>query len=120
MIEAVFERRIYTLKKNQEGENALEFTFDFTRAEANAENAIMALVSIEKIFRIYKPFKPNGNEKIKVDKKIDEFLRQYFKNYGEWCSERSEVEDDPTQLYYIGLCEDPQYDDLTLVSVKKN
>lgn len=120
IIEAVFERRIYTLKKNQEGENALEFTFDFTRAEANAENAIMALVSIEKIFRIYKPFKPNGNEKIKVDKKIDEFLRQYFKNYGEWCSERSEVEDDPTQLYYIGLCEDPQYDDLTLVSVKKN
>lgn len=120
IIEAVFDQRLYTLKKNMEGEVPLEFNFDFTRMEASAENAIMALVSIEKIFRIYKPYKENGSEKIKVDKKIDFFLRLCFKEYSDYCSQRVEDEEDQTSLYYMGLCQDPQYDDLTLVSVKKN
>ncbi len=120
IIEAVFDQRLYTLKKNMEGEVPLEFNFDFTRMEASAENAIMALVSIEKIFRIYKPYKENDSEKIKVDKKIDSFLRLCFKEYSDYCSQRAEDEEDQTSLYYMGLCQDPQYDDLTLVSVKKN
>ena len=80
----------------------------------------MALVSVEKVFRMYRRKNPNLSDRVKVDRKIDEFLRLHFKEYSEWCMNRSDIENDPIHIYYHGILEDPQFDDLTLIAIKKN
>ena len=80
----------------------------------------MALVSVEKVFRLYRPKEPKPTDRVKVDKNIDEFLHQHFTQYSEYCSDRQEIQDDPTHIYYCGVKEDLQYDDLTLIAIKKS
>ena len=79
----------------------------------------MALVSVEKVFRMYKTKNPQMSDRVKVDRKIDDFLHRHFNKYAEYCSDKQEIESDPTHVYYCGVREDPQYDDLTLVAIKK-
>ena len=76
-----------------------ELVFDFSKCEGTIEESILALVSVEKIFRIYKTPTAKGvvitNEKgdvviqgdgIKVDRKIDLFLKKTFNRYDYYCS----------------------------------
>lgn len=119
IIETVYKKGIYSLKKSHDLSEE-EYTFDFTNCEGSAEDAIMALVSVEKVFRMYKREEPKVSDRVKVDRKIDEFLRLHFKEYSVWCMDRSDIENQPTHLYYNGILEDPQYDDLTLIAIKKN
>ncbi len=120
IIEKVYAGGTYVLKKQHDQEAETEYTFDFSNCEQTAEDAIMALVSVEKVFRMYKNAEPKVSDRVKVDRKIDEFLRLHFKEYGDWCSDRTDIENQPTHIYYHGILEDPQYDDLTLIAIKKN
>ncbi len=120
IIETVYAKGIYNLRKCHNANSNEEFSFDFSNSEGTAEDAIMALVSIEKVFRMYRPAVPAPTDRIKVDKKIDEFLRLHFREYSVYCMERSEIETDATHIYYHGVLEDPQYDDLTLIAIKKS
>ncbi|MDR1802877.1 MAG: SpoIIE family protein phosphatase [Treponema sp.] len=54
IVEAVMNRRIYTLRKwhNAEGDNK-NLQFDFSSSESGERDVIMALVSVEKRFRCY-------------------------------------------------------------------
>lgn len=119
IIECVFARSKYELHKYHALDGQSDFTFDFSTCEGSAEDAIMALVSVEKIFRMFKPKNAVQSDRIKVDKNIDNFLHQHFNQYAEYCSDKQEVDGDPTHIYWCGVREDPQYDDLTLVAIKK-
>lgn len=119
IIESVYANTGFTLVKQDDHDEVKELNFDFKDMEISAESAIMALVSIEKIFRMYRNPSPKPQDKVKVDKKIDEFLRLHFKQYGTFCTQRSPVEGDDNYIWYHGVLEDPQYDDLTLIAVKK-
>lgn len=120
IINSVYRKEKFTLIKYHNPDKIQNFEFDFTTCEHSAEDAIMALVSVEKIFRMYKPTETKITDKVKVDKKIDEFLRKHFIQYSTYCGDKQEIENDPTHIYYKGVCEDPQYDDLTLIAIKKN
>lgn len=120
IIEAVYAKSKYTLKKSNCPEHDRITEFDFSNCNESAEDAIMALVSVEKIFRMYKPNETQKNDRVLVDKKIDSFLKQHFVQYEIYCSDKREIENDPLHFYYYGVLEDPQYDDLTLVGIKKN
>lgn len=120
IIESVYAKRKFKLHKFHAWADQEDFDFDFTTCEGSAEDAIMALVSVEKVFRLYRPKEPKPTDRVKVDKNIDEFLHQHFNQYSEYCSDRQEIQDDPTHIYYCGVKEDPQYDDLTLIAIKKS
>ncbi|MBR6192716.1 MAG: SpoIIE family protein phosphatase [Treponema sp.] len=120
IVESVFSRGKYVLKKCHTANPNEEFTFDFSTCQGTAEEAIMAMVSVEKVFRMYRPNEVMPSDKVKVDKKIDEFLKAHFKDYSTYCLNHGDIETDPTHIYYHELKEDQQYDDLTLVAIKKN
>ncbi len=120
IIESVFNRGTYVLKRWHEPKQSDVYTFDFSNCQGTAEEAIMALVSVEKVFRMYRPSNSTQSNKVKVDKKIDEFLKGHFKDYSTYCLNHADIETDPTHIHYLDLCEDQQYDDLTLVAIKKN
>ncbi len=59
-----------------------------------------------------------GASDIKIDRKIDAFLAKTFSRYDYYCSERVDM-DEQNYVYYTGINEDSQADDLTLLAVKK-
>jgi serine phosphatase RsbU (regulator of sigma subunit) len=108
----------YALSKYHNPEGAAALQFDFAGCDKSPDAVIMALVSVEKVFRFYKNTKAAAT-KVLADKKVDDFLKKHFLQYKTYCTWK---EDDPTNsayIYYLGLAEDEQYDDLTLLGVQK-
>lgn len=131
ILEAVLNRQTYTLKKYHSPVQNENLTFDFTSLQGNVDEAIMALAAVEKIFRIYKTPSANGTvfrndggdvvvqgDVIRVDRKIDAFLKKTFNRYDYYCSSLADMEE-PNYVYYMNVNEDPQADDLTLLGIRK-
>ena len=121
IIESVNARRIYTLNKYHDPDDSLNksYQFDFTNCTGTAEDQIMSLVCVEKVFRMYRPADLSVQPKVKVDKKIDDYLASHFVQYKDFASRKEPVPGDNNSVYYMGVSEDPQYDDLTLIAIKK-
>ena len=82
----------------------------------------MALVSIEKVFRMYKSPEANAYDHAVVDKKVDAFLKKHFVQYSVYCAQRAEHFQSSLRdeyMFYTHIKEDEQFDDLTLVGIKK-
>ncbi|MDR2767202.1 MAG: SpoIIE family protein phosphatase [Treponema sp.] len=119
IINAVMNKQVYTLHKyhNPEGENN-DLTFDFTGCEGKVEETVLAMVSVEKIFRMYKDPKAGDDARVLVDKRVDGFLKKHFLQYRTYCYDTKEASDD-AYLYYTRVREDDQYDDLTILGVNR-
>lgn len=122
IIDSVFSREKYELIKKQnpiENEDQ-KLIFDFSMLEGSPEDVIMALVSVEKIFRLYQTSSEN-NHAI-VDKKIDKFLELHFNKYDTICNAKLEHPNPDLKdeyIVYTSMKEEEQTDDLTLVAIKK-
>jgi serine phosphatase RsbU (regulator of sigma subunit) len=119
IIEAVFARGTFALEKWHNPVPGEKLAFDFSSCAGTAEDAILALVSVEKIFRMHKPPDATAFDRVQVDRKIDLFLREHFKQYENYCMNHEDFPDAPEYMYYTHVREDPQYDDLTLVAIKR-
>ena len=121
IINAVMNKQIYTLHKwhNPEGDES-DLHFDFSASESTVEDVIMAMVSVEKMFRCYKDLGITRDDRVLVDKIVDHYLKVYFKQYGYYCSSTLENLNNPAYMYYTYLKEDEQYDDLTILGIKRN
>ncbi len=124
ILEALLNHKTYVLKKYHSPEPGEELIFDFTKLSGSTEEAITALMSVEKVFRMYRIPETKGsdgrgrNSKIRVDRKIDSFLKNTFNRYDYYCSGVVDMEES-NYVYYTGVNEDPQADDLTLLAVTK-
>ena len=118
IINAVMAREVYTLHKYHNAEVG-DLQFDFSTCEGSVENVIMAMVSVEKMFRCYKPPYAGEDSKVLVDKKVDEFLKNHFLQYRRYCSHTKEHPENPAYMYYTHIMEDEQYDDLTILGIKR-
>ncbi|MGL4987522.1 MAG: SpoIIE family protein phosphatase [Treponemataceae bacterium] len=118
IIEAVFAREIYTLQK-WHNPVAEVFEFDFTSCTGTVEDCIMALVAVEKIFRLYKTTRVTKHDRVLVDRKVDTYLRKHFIQYKDYCTHKQEHSEMQEYIWYTHMLEDPQYDDLTLLGIRK-
>ncbi len=122
IIESVFLKEKYQLikKENPITDKNLKMIFDFTNLTGSTEDVIMALVSVEKIFRLYQT--TSKYDYSLVDKKIDKFLQQHFNRYDAICNSKEELTNIDLKdeyINYISIKEEDQTDDLTLVAIKK-
>ena len=120
IINAVVNKQIYTLRKwhNPEGENR-ELQFDFRSSGGTVENVIMAMVSVEKMFRCYYNPEATEEDKVLVDTLVDSFLKKYFVQYRDYCSYTQEARDNKAHMYYTHLMEDAQSDDLAIMGIMR-
>ena len=58
-------------------------------------------------------------DRVQVDRKVDVFLSRHFMQYGLYCSSRRDHPELGEYLYYTRVREDDQYDDLTILAVRK-
>jgi serine phosphatase RsbU (regulator of sigma subunit) len=119
IINAVMNRGTYFLYKYHNGEGEQTLHFDFTACEGTIEEAVTALVSVEKIFRLYKDPAAGEEDRVPVDRKVDEFLKARFLEYRAYCARSGIPGENNAYLYYTHIKEDPQYDDLTIVGIKR-
>lgn len=122
IIKAVFAKEKYVLEKKQnpiENKN-LNLIFDFSTLEGTPEDVVMALVCVEKIFRLYQSTSKFDHGL--VDKKIDKFLEHHFNKYDTICNAKIEHPNPDLRneyIIYTSIKEEEQTDDLTLVAIKK-
>jgi hypothetical protein len=118
IINAVMNRRRYTLQRCHTPDGEDRLYFDFTNCEGRVEEAVMALISVEKIFRSYRV--PEGESaRFLVDKKADRFLQDHFLQYRDYCFPSREIPGNDEVLVYTRLKEDDQYDDITVLGVQR-
>ncbi|MDR0390046.1 MAG: SpoIIE family protein phosphatase, partial [Spirochaetaceae bacterium] len=119
IVNAVMNKERYIRHKWHNPEGNIDLEFDFSDCEGRVEEAIMAMVSVEKIFRMYKSPKADENSRVLVDKKVDDFLKKHFLQYRSYCSETRENAENPAYMYYTHVMEDAQYDDLTILGIRR-
>lgn len=119
IIEAVFHRQPYELVKDFNPNAQERLVFDFSKGQGSVEDSILALASIEKVFRLYRSPSVQETDYVKVDKKIDECLFKYFNKYDDYAARKSEDSTGGLYIDYDQMQEDEQSDDLTLLAIKR-
>ena len=119
VLNAVFSKSTYKLDKYHNPIDDELLTFDFTSCEGTMEQAIMAMVSVEKIFRIILDPSATADNKITIDKKVNNFLKLYFDQYRRFFAYPVEATDNPGYDIYSNLKQDEQYDDLTILAFRR-
>jgi serine phosphatase RsbU (regulator of sigma subunit) len=119
IINAVMNRQAYTLYKYHNPEGEIELHFDFSSCKGTVEEAIMAMVSVEKMFRLYKAPDLDEDARVLTDKKVDAFLREHFRQYRKYCSQTRDNPGNEAYIYYTNVQEDEQYDDLTIIGIHR-
>jgi serine phosphatase RsbU (regulator of sigma subunit) len=119
IVNAVMSRGTYNLYKwhNPKGEEDL--CFDFSACQGGLDDIIMALIAVEKIFRCYRDGSADENDWVFVDRKVDAFLKAHFLQYPVYCANTCECTGNSSYMYYTHLKEDEQYDDLTILGIKR-
>ncbi len=118
IIEAVLNKQKYRLEKFHNPVPGEVLEFDFADCQGTTEEVILALCSVEKVFRFYKPQDAGEKDTVRVDRRIDDFLKKHFNRYDYYCGTKADDLADNIYLYYTALREDEQLDDLTLVAAK--
>ena len=119
IINAVMNRKTYTLHKWHNPEGNKDLQFDFSACEGRVEEVIMALISVEKMFRCYRDPRAGEDAHVLVDKQADAFLKEHFLQYRNYCTHTREYPGNEAYMYYTHLREDEQYDDLTILGIKR-
>lgn len=119
IINTVMNKGRYHLEKYHNPVPDEKLDFDFTDCTGSVEETIMALVSVEKIFRMYKDPKAGDDVRVLVDRKVDAFLKTHFLQYRDYCSYTKDHTDQAEYMYYTRVREDEQYDDLTILGIRR-
>ena len=117
VIEAVYSKSTCTLHKFHAPKTQSDLTFDFSDCGDSAEDAVMALASAEKLFRMVST--KSYYDIVKADHKVDAFLQNHFVEYPQFIPYKKILKSKPNFVYYNCIREDSQFDDLTLVAIKK-
>lgn len=120
IIDAVMARGRFSLTKHHSPLQNEALSFDFSSCSGTVEEAVLGLVSTERIFRIYPDPTAGPDDRIMIDRKIAEFLRLHFEQYALYFREPIPHPSLPEYVYFSHLREDEQYDDLTILGVRKS
>ncbi|HUZ18345.1 MAG TPA: SpoIIE family protein phosphatase [Spirochaetia bacterium] len=118
IVNAVFARSRYSLEKYHTSIRQ-ELTFDFTSCSRTIEEAVLAMVSIERVFRFYPDPDAGPDNRIMIDRKVVDFLRHHFDQFDVWFRDPIDHPSLQEYVYFTHLREDEQYDDLTILGIQK-
>lgn len=112
IVQAVLQKKRYTLMRIAEE----PIDFDFSNCRGNTEEIILALVSIEKMFRLHKENVLDEEIFVRVSPVIDSFLKKHCEKYGTYFSLPKKNESSFKEFFL--LSEDAQKDDATLLALQ--
>ena len=119
VIDAVFKKGRYSIQKYHNPNAGEQLDFDFSTCEGSVEDAVLAIVAAEKVFRMYRPPTVGAGDTIVVDRAIEGFLQEHFVQYSLYFDHKIENENNQQAITFGHLKEDAQYDDLTILAIRK-
>lgn len=119
IIKSVINRGKYELYKYHNEYANETFTFDFSTCEGTFSEAIFALLTIERIYRLYPNPSAGTGDRISVDVKVLEFMKEHFVQFDQYFHNHLEELDDGSYLTYSHTKEDEQFDDLTILGIRR-
>jgi Stage II sporulation protein E (SpoIIE) len=96
-----------------------ELSFNFSGCEDSLEDAVLGLLAVEKVFRMYPDPNADARDRIMIDNKVDNFLKEHFNQYDVYFKYPQKNPDLPEYTYYTHLKETAQYDDLTILGIRR-
>lgn len=134
IIVAVQTQGKYQLEKVLNPREGEVLEFDYSGCDPGGRDLALAVIAAEKIFRLYRDPAAGSRDRVKVDRLVDRFLEKHFLQYREYFG--YPVEDlsgeerpspgggdspggDPYRTF-SHLREDEQYDDLTMLVVRRS
>jgi serine phosphatase RsbU (regulator of sigma subunit) len=118
IVNAVFGRGTYRLERCHTARRE-ELEFDFSGCTGTVREAVLALVCVEKVFRVYRDALTGPKHLVHLESKVDQFLREHFRQHDVVFAHRVDDGKRADTVVYSHLREDPQYDDLTLIVVRR-
>jgi serine phosphatase RsbU (regulator of sigma subunit) len=119
IVDAVFARETYRLVRNHVSDPSEVLDFDFSACAGTVKEAVLALVAVEKVFRSFRDPSFGPGNRVRVESKIDEFLKAHFVQYASVFEHRGEPQPGETTVTFTHLKEDEQYDDLTILVLRR-
>ncbi|MCF7914690.1 MAG: SpoIIE family protein phosphatase [Spirochaetaceae bacterium] len=120
VVNSLMSRSAYKLIKYHNPVPNEELTFDFSSCKGTIQEVVIAMVSVEKVFRMYPDPSAGANDVVVVDRKIDEFLQAHFLQYENYFHHPIEGQTDQEEyVRFSHIKEDQQYDDLTVLGIRK-
>jgi len=120
--EAIMTKGTFSLVKQDDPLGPeISYDFDFGSLEPGPEAMVLGLAAVEKVFRLVPDPQSTEKDQVIVDSKIDAILEQCWKQYSRFCSDKRPHPDVKRKeyQYYHRLKEDDQYDDLTMMVIKR-
>jgi hypothetical protein len=75
--------------------------------------------SVEKLMRLQPAADAAEKDRVNVDRRVDAFLSKHYGQYGRYFTRKLEAGDGGELVSFTHLREDPQYDDLTILAIRK-
>jgi serine phosphatase RsbU (regulator of sigma subunit) len=115
---AYFRRGTYRLVRNHLVDPE-ELAFDFSTCTGTLEEAVLALVAVERVFRTYRDPSTGPEDSISLEVQVNDFLEKHFLQYRAYFPEKTRGERTGDLVKINGIKEDIQKDDLTVVLLRR-
>ncbi|HAK45128.1 MAG TPA: serine/threonine protein phosphatase [Spirochaeta sp.] len=119
MINSLKEGGQFSLEKYNNPVENEKLNFDFSECTGSIEEIVLACISVERIFRLYRSPETGPDDRILVDKAIVAFLKKHFKGWNDYFNHPLPVSDEDQYVTFTNLKEDVQFDDLTILGINK-
>jgi serine phosphatase RsbU (regulator of sigma subunit) len=119
IVDSVFNHRIYKLSGHLNPLLDPDLVFDFTTCSGSVEEAVLALVAVEKVLRLLPAADATEKDRVNVDRRVDAFLSKHYGQYARYFTRRLEAGQEGEAATFTHLREEAQYDDLTILAVRK-
>jgi len=119
IMEAILKKKTYKIFQYHQPNKDIHLSFNYTDGSGDVKDTVLGLIAAEKVFRLYKDPNAGPDDKIRIDNKVDDYLKKHFDQYREYFKYPEPDLEYPEYTYYSHLKEDPQYDDLTILGIRK-
>jgi serine phosphatase RsbU (regulator of sigma subunit) len=117
IVNAVFNKRLYTLVREQNPVSGEQLVFDFSSCTGTAKEAVHALLAVEKVYRMVPDPRLGKESTVKMESFLAVFLKEHFLQYARYFPHVAEEAKGFTTFSHAQ--EEEQYDDLTILVVKR-
>jgi serine phosphatase RsbU (regulator of sigma subunit) len=118
VFEVFFGKGVYLLERHHLPQPE-ELVFDFSACSDSLEEAVLALVAVERVYRTYRDPQTGPKDRIALESKVDEYLRKHFKQYEKYFGRQESVDQPGEYVAISNIKEDIQEDDLTVVLLRR-
>jgi serine phosphatase RsbU (regulator of sigma subunit) len=115
---AFFNRTTYRLERHHLAQPE-DLEFDFSGCSDSLEEAVLALVSVERVYRTYRDPQTGPKDRISLESKVDQYLRKHFKQYEKTFVPQETGQQSTEYVSLSSIKEDIQVDDLTVVLLRR-